>query len=113
MSLKGEYKEKLLDKSFLGKPLMLCHGMASCCIHFFAGKFSMGWYFLDKGYDVWAINYRGTVWNFSHKNPDISYEEFFDFGLEDYATVDFPCFMENILRITNKDKLSFQQWRKP
>lgn len=107
MSLNDEEKKQLKDKRFLGKPQMMCPGLASSCIWPFIGKYSAGWYFMDKGYDVWSINYRGTVFNFSHKNADISPEEFFNFTLEDQATIDFPCFIENILRITGKERLTF------
>ena len=60
---------------------------------------------MERGYDVWKINFRGTLFSLSHKNPNITQEEFFNYTVHDYALKDIPTVVENILKITNKDKI--------
>ena len=67
---------------------------------------SNGFYFMGKGFDCWFVNFRGNIFNLSHKNANISYEKFFDFSYDDMGKKDVPTFIDNILKITKKSKLT-------
>ena len=77
-----------------------------CALQWFSSKELQGFYFTDKGFDCWFINFRGNILNLSHKNTNISYEEFFDFSYDDLGQKDVPTCIDNILKITKKSKLT-------
>jgi len=65
----------------------------------------VGYYLLEQGYDCWFVNLRGTLFNLSHKNPNISAEEFFDYTIYDHSLIDIPCFYENISKFYENQKI--------
>ena len=85
---------------------MFLHGINGIAMVWFSSQESYGFYFADKGFDCWFINFRGNIFNLSHKNPNISYEEFFNFSYDDLGQKDVPTCIDNILRITKKTKLT-------
>ena len=86
--------------------MLLVHSFGWCALEFFLLKEKTGFYFADKGFDVWAMNFRGNLYNLSHKNQNITYQEFFDFGFDEIGKIDIPTCIDNILKITKKPKLT-------
>ena len=103
VQLKQNLLEKLQDKRFVGKPVY--------CQPPFAGSSELvfevcGKYFVEKGFDVWLTNYRGSRYCLFHENEDISYEDFYDFNGDDYA-MDVRDNYEYIIKQTGYKKIIF------
>lgn len=98
-------KAKLSNKKSFNKPVLLIHGWGGACFSWLFTKNSVGYYYIEQGYDTWFANIRGTLLNQSHRNPKISAEEFFDYTIHDHALKDMPCFYENILKFYDDQKL--------
>ena len=99
-------KKQLIDKRFLNKPVLFLHSYSGAATDWLLSRESYVNYFADKGFDCWFMNFRGNIFNLSHKNQDISYEEFFDFTYDDLGQKDVPTCIDNILKITKKPKLT-------
>ena len=84
------------NQNTIKNPIIFVHGIisSSCC--WVDNKNGILYHILDKGYDCWLVNLRGNKFNLSHRNKDISEEEFFDFNLHDYITKDIPTILENV-----------------
>ena len=59
-------------------------------------------YHLSTGYDVWMPNVRGNKYSKNHVTYDScpTCKEYWSFGLEEPATIDYPASIDYILNIT-------------
>lgn len=104
MNLTKAHKKNITNKKHLDKPIQVVHGFAGSAIGLLSNKNSFIFNLQDKGYDVWCANARGNVFNYSHKNPEITSEKFFDFTGDDVGMKDIPAIYRNVLEITGRDK---------
>lgn len=58
---------------------------------------SIGFYFVNKGYDVWVGNNRGCKYSKGHVRPDISSKDYWDFSFTEMGLYDVPAFYKYIL----------------
>jgi len=67
-----------------------------------------GFYFANKGYDVWLGNSRGNKHSRAHTtlNPDTD-QKFWDFTWQDMATYDLPAGFLYITKYTGQEKISY------
>lgn len=85
------------DKPNLGKPVLMMHGLTNSADNWFLNdEGSMGFYFANKGYDVWLGNNRGVKYCKSHTNENISTKDFFDFSFHELGYYDLPAFYKEI-----------------
>ena len=105
VNLKDSYKKLLEDQKNINKPVLLLHAMSGSSLQYFISKKSIGFKFVDKGYDLWLLNLRGNIFNYSHANTNISNKDFFDYTIYDQALIDIPTCYENIIKITQHEKI--------
>jgi pimeloyl-ACP methyl ester carboxylesterase len=60
---------------------------------------SLGDYFLERGYDVFAGTWRGGIYSMGHEQPNISDEDYWNFDYEELAAYDLPAFYNGIAKI--------------
>lgn len=65
------------------------------------------YYFLDKGYDVWLGNNRGTTFARNHTYLDPNDDEFWKFSWHQMGVIDLPAIIDYILIRTQKHQLSY------
>jgi lysosomal acid lipase/cholesteryl ester hydrolase len=52
---------------------------------------------VDRGYDVWITNSRGTVYSNEHVNYTVDQAEFWDFSFHEMGKYDVPANLHYIL----------------
>lgn len=62
---------------------------------------SPGGYFVNRGYDVWALNPRGSKYSHSHSDPNISPQKYFDYSFDDMVEFDYPALYNYIVNFKN------------
>lgn len=90
------------------RPVLLVHGVVDTADTFIIrGNGSLAISLADRGYDVWAINTRGTRYSRSHRqlNPDID-KRFWDFSFHEMGFYDLPAAIDHILERTRQQRLS-------
>ena len=91
------------DKKFANKPVLLHHGFFNSSVTMF---FSCGEHLVARGFDCWFLNARGNRFSMYHENSEISYENFYDFTLDDYVT-DVKTHYEYIMEKTDFSKIFY------
>jgi len=108
VSLQQSLLEKLPDKyrNNIGKPIMLQHGLSGAADSWFMNGInkSIGFYLVNKGYDVWVGSNRGTKDCKSHINKNITKSEFYDYSFQEMGWFDLPEFYKLILAHYNSNK---------
>lgn len=111
VNLSDSEKAKLSDeyKKNLGKIVLLQHGLFdSADSWFYAGEnLSVGFYMINKGYDVWVGNNRGNKYSHSSTDPNVKPKDFFDYCFDDMAKYDIPAFYNYILDYTKQETLIY------
>jgi len=79
-------------------PFFYMHGMGSSADDLFLNgeDASIGFFLLNKGFDVWAGNFRGNKYSHIHINKNITEEKFFDFSWQEMAEYDIPAMYKYI-----------------
>jgi lysosomal acid lipase/cholesteryl ester hydrolase len=92
-------KLSVADQSNISKPILMVHAMGGSSDFYFINgeKGSLGFYLVNKGYDVWTGDSRGTKFSKGHTNPDLSDKEFYDFSWQEMGKYDVPAFFRKIL----------------
>lgn len=93
------------------KPLLLQHGLLSSSGSWLtSGYNSLGYYFIEMGYDVWLGNNRCNFkpnHKFFNKNL-MNNEKFWDWDIRDLAFFDITCIIDNIIKNKpNHEKLIY------
>ncbi|CAK1579881.1 unnamed protein product [Parnassius mnemosyne] len=90
------------------RPVLLLHGFIDCADTFIIrGNKSLAITLANNGYDVWALNARGTRYsrNHIHLNPDIDLK-FWDFSFHEMGYYDLPAAIDFVLERTTERQLS-------
>ncbi|XP_053614583.1 lipase member K-like [Plodia interpunctella] len=90
------------------EPIVYTHGLLLCgddCILPGPGK-SHCYNLADACYDMWVINNRGNRYSRNHTtlNPDKD-SEFWNFSIDEMASLDMPAAIDYILEVTNKKQV--------
>ena len=91
-------------------PVLLWHGFLMCSEVWVCSpdpKMSLALTLVKAGYDVWLGNSRGNKYSAKHLKWKQSQERFWDFCFDQVALHDVPSTINYILRITNKETLSY------
>lgn len=67
----------------------------------------VGYYFLEKGYDLWIGNNRGTTFARNHTYLDPNDDEFWKFSWHEMGIFDLPAIIDYILLHTQKHQLTY------
>ncbi|XP_011312364.1 lipase member K [Fopius arisanus] len=98
-----------LNKSAGSQVVFLQHGMAGSadCFVLFAPNISLAYQLSDAGYDVWLGNLRGNT--YSRRHTTVSPEDplFWDFSLDEYATLDLAAMTDYVLNYTEQPSVSY------
>jgi len=68
---------------------------------------SLGFVLADQGYDVWLGNVRGNRYCKRHTHIKVDSAEFWDFSVDEHASIDFPTMVEFVLKETNRSQLYY------
>lgn len=90
-----------------GEPLLLSHGVIDSADNWFQrGNKSIGFAFVDSGYDVWVGNVRGNRYGRQHESLDPDKDaRFWNFSYHEYGYYDMAATVDYILDITGREKL--------
>ena len=77
------------NSTHMNQSIILVPGLICSSDQFvIGGETSPAFYFSTKGYDVWMINTRGSIYSTTHVNPKLTYKEYWNFTYEQKATYD-------------------------
>nr|XP_018902729.1 PREDICTED: lipase 3-like [Bemisia tabaci] len=87
-------------------PLILLHGMVGNAMQYLiAGPRSgLGYICADAGFDVWLVNYRGTMLSREHVNK-LKPKEYWDFSFTEHGIYDTLTAIDYVLEQTNKPRV--------
>lgn len=66
-----------------------------------------GYYFTERGYDVWFGNARGNTFSRNHTTLDPEKIQFWKFTLDHIALIDVPTMIDFVLDKTNQSQLIY------
>jgi len=94
-----------------GVPVLLGHCLVGSSAMFSWGPpdSSLAYVLADKGFDVWMINVRGNTYsrNHTHLDPCSTCKDFWSFGVEEGALLDYPAAIDYIVATTGYDDMHF------
>lgn len=72
------------------------------------GKQSMAFRLVEKGFDVWVNNSRGTKYSLEHKYIDVKREpeRYYDFSFHELGIYDMPALFKFVAKNTGFKKVS-------
>lgn len=90
-------------------PVLLVHGMCDSSDGWFLAREnnSIGFYFVNKGYDVWFGNNRGNKYSQRSTNHYMFQKNFYAYSYDEMGLYDTPAFYEKVITETKKDKLLY------
>lgn len=97
-------------KNNINQPVMMQHGASMAADNWFINgeDKSLGFYLVNKGYDVWAGSNRGTKDCKTHINKNITSKEFYDFSFQEMGWFDLPAFYKLVLaQYNNQTKVIY------
>lgn|SRR3990167_951852 len=85
--------------NFLGKPLLLTHGLDESADIWILNEVDkcVAFVLANAGYDVWLLNNRGTAYSRGHKKFNVKQAEFWNFSFQEMASFDIPATLDTIL----------------
>jgi lysosomal acid lipase/cholesteryl ester hydrolase len=100
----GRYQSK--PSSF---PVIVWHGLSTCSEMFVCStpEDSLAFVLSDSGYDVWLANARGSKYSSKHDHLKASDKKYWEFSMDDYATMDVPAVVDYILDKTGSKHVSY------
>lgn len=92
-------------------PVLAQHGAFGSAVTFsgptILGQKKLSLKLVDEGFDIWFGNNRGTEYSNSHVDDATqSLAEHWDFTWADFGAHDLPAFVEKILQVTGKPKVT-------
>ncbi|KAM7351818.1 lipase 1-like isoform 2-T2 [Cochliomyia hominivorax] len=91
-------------------PILLMHGLLDSSVTWLimGPDKAPGYYFYEKGYDVWMGNARGNLYSRNHTsfNPNRD-KEFWSFSWHEIGYFDLPVMIDHILNQTGYKKISY------
>lgn len=90
-------------------PVLLQHGLIDSGDSWVLNQpeWSLAYYLLDKGYDVWIGNSRGNKYCKTHTNDGIKTDKFWDFSFQEMGRYDLPAMITKILDVTGHEKIAY------
>ncbi|CAG9793269.1 unnamed protein product [Diatraea saccharalis] len=89
------------------KIILLAHGITDSADSFIIrGNLSLAITLANKGYDVWALNVRGTKYSRRHVTLSPDNKKFWDYSFHEMGTKDLPANIDFVLNKTNQSKLT-------
>lgn len=67
----------------------------------------LGYYFYNRGFDIWLANVRGNTFSRNHTTLDPDGAEFWKFSWHEIGIHDLPAIIDYILAQTKQDKLYY------
>ncbi|XP_031635050.1 lipase 3-like [Contarinia nasturtii] len=90
------------------KPMFFMHGLQSSSLDYIVyPNISMGYYFAQRGFDVWLGNARGNTFSRNHTTLDPNRWQFWKFSWHEIAIYDLPAMIDFILARTNQSQLIY------
>ena len=106
---RAESKGRVVSDS--PKPVVLLwHGFLMCSEVWVCStkiEESLAFTLAEAGYDVWMGNVRGNKYSCKHRNLKPINNEFWDYSMDDLASMDLPNVVDYILKTTNSPSLSY------
>ena len=84
----------------------MIHGILDSADSFAIADDSIINFLLEKGFEVWAANNRGTKYGCTHETLKNTSKEFWDFSFDEFAKHDVPTFYKTALEISGAEKLT-------
>ena len=83
--------------------------MCSSWVFFQLGKNSLPFLLIEKGYDVWIANNRGTLFSMEHisKNSEELNGDYWDFSMDENVIYDLPANIDYIKQTTGAKKINY------
>jgi pimeloyl-ACP methyl ester carboxylesterase len=99
LSAAERLKLSAAEDSNINKPILMVHAMGGSSDFYFINgqEGSLGFHLVNKGYDVWTGDSRGTKFSKGHTNPDLSDKEFYNFSWQEMGKYDVPAYFRKIL----------------
>ena len=100
VNLSTEEQQKLPQnyKANLNKPVLIQHGIFSDSTSMNQNHDSnFAYYLIDKGFDCWFSNSRGSKFSISDVNKQISNKDFYEYSFTEMGIYDQPAFYREIL----------------
>mmetsp|Transcript_9235 Transcript_9235/g.24394 ORF Transcript_9235/g.24394 Transcript_9235/m.24394 type:complete len:447 (+) Transcript_9235:224-1564(+) len=90
-------------------PVLLMHGFLECCEVWLcrSRSRSLAYILADAGFDVWLANVRGSKYGFKHNRLSSRSHEFWNFGIDEMASLDLPALVMFVLKQTRCAKLDY------
>jgi hypothetical protein len=80
------------------RPMLIQHGLFDDSTGMIINEHkSFGWYMIQKGFDVWLGNNRGSKFSTHHINDNISHKDFYNYSFMEMGLHDIPAFYTEIL----------------
>lgn len=98
-----------LNKDKDRTPVLLQHGLIDSGDSWVINtpEWSLAYFLLDHGYDVWVGNSRGNKYCKTHTNPNLKTVDFWDYSFQEMGRYDLPAMINKILEETGHEKISY------
>lgn len=89
-------------------PVLILHGLFQCSGNFVCNEGeSLAFWLADRGYDVWLGNNRGVRLEDAHLKLHPGDPEYWDWGLRELGTKDWPAMVDAVREWTGRERVSF------
>ena len=94
-------RNKLSDdlKKNIDRPVLMHHGISSDSMYMLPGEQSgFAFHLINKGFDCWFGNSRGTRFSMGNANPNLSDADYYNFSFQEMGLYDMPGNYKAILK---------------